>query len=479
MPDVADIVVIGFGGAGAAAAITAHDHGAKVAVIEKAECGGGSTQASGGNIRPIQNVDGAIKHFCEIADQGTPEDVVAALVHGLVDIPEWIHKLGGKLKGAHSGFNQEALGEQRKGSAFPDAVGADALGSRLQVEGREGTCGGERLWDLLEKNVRDRGIPVRLGTPVEKLRRVNGAGRITGVDVKTPSGPDHVEARAGVVLACGGFNWGTEYHKDLFGTVLPALTPPGRNNGDGIRLAQDVGAQLWHMSAVAARFGFKLPGFEAAFKCTAPAQGLFLVDQLGRRFIDETGISLHAAGRALLDREPRNGKLLRCPSFMVFDETTRRAGPIGNQANGYNRTYKWSADNSVEVAKGWIHQADSMRALAEKLGVPADQLERSAADYAEACKTGMDQFGRRAATLLPLTKPFYGIPVWPCLLNTQGGPRRNAKAEVLNAWGKPIEGLYSAGELGSLWGALYPGAGNIGEALVTGRIAVRSALSLN
>jgi succinate dehydrogenase/fumarate reductase flavoprotein subunit len=72
-----DIVVVGLGGAGATAAITAHDLGARVAVLEKAEVGGGSTQASGGNIRLIRDVDGAIRHFCALADQGTPEDVVA------------------------------------------------------------------------------------------------------------------------------------------------------------------------------------------------------------------------------------------------------------------------------------------------------------------------------------------------------------------------------------------------------------------
>ena len=69
------------------------------------------------------------------------------------------------------------------------------------------------------------------------------------------------------------------------------------------------------------------------------------------------------------------------------------------------------------------------------------------------------------------------MPLWPCLLNTQGGPRRNARAEVLDVHGQPIPGLYSAGELGSMWGQLYPGAGNIGEALVTGQIAARSALA--
>jgi len=92
-------------------------------------------------------------------------------------------------------------------------------------------------------------------------------------------------------------------HVDVFGTALPALTPPGRNTGDGIRLAQEVGAQLWHMSAIAARFGYRFPEHAAAFKSTPPSNGFFYVDQLGRLFVDETGIIFHPAGRIMLERD--------------------------------------------------------------------------------------------------------------------------------------------------------------------------------
>jgi succinate dehydrogenase/fumarate reductase flavoprotein subunit len=71
--------------------------------------------------------------------------------------------------------------------------------------------------------------------------------------------------------------------------------------------------------------------------------------------------------------------------------------------------------------------------------------------------------------------PFYAIPVWPALFNTQGGPRRSARAEAVGTSGTPIPGLFSAGELGSIWASLYPGAGNVTETLVFGRIAGRSA----
>jgi len=71
--------------------------------------------------------------------------------------------------------------------------------------------------------------------------------------------------------------------------------------------------------------------------------------------------------------------------------------------------------------------------------------------------------------------PYYGISIWPSLSNTQGGPRRNEKSQVIDAFGKPIAGLYAAGELGSIWGSLYPGAGNVSECIVFGRLAGRNA----
>jgi succinate dehydrogenase/fumarate reductase flavoprotein subunit len=84
--------------------------------------------------------------------------------------------------------------------------------------------------------------------------------------------------------------------------------------------------------------------------------------------------------------------------------------------------------------------------------------------------------GRAPDSLVPLGRPpYYALELWPCLFNTQGGPKRNAGAQVLDVWGRPIKRLYSAGELGSLWHRNYPGAGNVSEALAFGRIAGKNA----
>ena len=89
-----------------------------------------------------------------------------------------------------------------------------------------------------------------------------------------------------------------------------------------------------------------------------------------------------------------------------------------------------------------------------------------------------EDFGRDSETLEPINKPpYYGIPIVPTFLNTQGGPRRNRKAQVVNPFGEPIPRLYSAGELGSIYGFLYQAGGNIGECLAFGRIAARNAVT--
>lgn len=141
------------------------------------------------------------------------------------------------------------------------------------------------------------------------------------------------------------------------------------------------------------------------------------------------------------------------------------------------RLYKWSSDNSDEIAKGWILTAKTVRDLARVLEMSPDVLEDTVAKYNRYCEKGLDpDFTRNASDLIPIEEPpYYAVKLWPGGANTQGGPRRNAKAEVLNSDGEPIPGLYSAGELGSIYGMLYPGAGNLAECVAFGRIAGENA----
>jgi succinate dehydrogenase/fumarate reductase flavoprotein subunit len=266
-------------------------------------------------------------------------------------------------------------------------------------------------------------------------------------------------ARRGVVLATGGFAANGRMLSDYVGAELPPLGPEGRNNGDGVRLAQALGADLWHMNCVAAGFGYKVPDLPSAFMASIFGRSFFLVDGEGRRYLDELSIEHHAAANVMLVRDYRTGRMTRLPSYLIFGEQVRRSGRIITEEAGANRDVPWPEDNSDALERGWIKHGATLAELAARLGLPATSLEATAAEFERE----------------PLEPPFYGIAVWPALFNTQGGPRRDEKARVLDVEGKPIPRLFSAGELGSIWAALYPGAGNVTEALVFGRIAGRSA----
>jgi predicted oxidoreductase len=116
--------------------------------------------------------------------------------------------------------------------------------------------------------------------------------------------------------------------------------------------------------------------------------------------------------------------------------------------------------------------------MAEKLSMDAKTLATSIDTWNRSARAGHDTEFGRTKSLHPIAEgSLYAMELVPSMLNTQGGPRRNERAEVLRPDGKPINRLYSAGEMGSIFGYLYQGTGNIGECFAFGRIAAREALS--
>ena len=467
-----DIVICGYGGAGAAAAIEATDLGARVLVAEKVSEGGGSTQESGGSLASILDRDGAVEHYLALTEGRTPRAVVAAYVDGVGELHEWISSNGATLE--RLPMARPPFPHRYEGSAYGSMPCADSIGDRVRIAEEGFEHGGTTLWRFLDRNVTRRGIDVRYEMAANAL--IREGDDVRGVEFLVGGKPVSVRAEQGVILTCGGFACDTDMVRDAVAPGLAYYSPPGRNNGDGVRMAQAIGADLWHMSCVAAGFGYQVPGMEAAWMCSIPAFGFFMVDRDGRRFLNEPAIEHHAANHALVVREVHSGEFRRLPSYLIFDETTRLAGRIATAEAGHNRHTGWSDDNRDEIEKGWIRRGETFGELADQLGIPAAALAETARRYNEAARGGDDEMGRAADTLVAVkTPPLYGIEVRPSLFNTQGGPRRNEHGEVLDTGGRPIPGLFEAGELGSMWAALYPGAGNVTEALVSGRIAGRSA----
>lgn len=484
-----DVVCVGYGGAGAATAITAHDAGAKVLIVEKMAKGGGNTAVSAGGVLCPTNVEDAHRYITELyrfSNSDMDADLVRLYAEMSVQNVEW-------LKGLREGIDVLIYG----GAGYSEVPGAKAM-QKYQIKGEgKGMAGASKnLWALYRHAVEEkRKIPVMLDSPAERLI-TNEKGEVIGLFVTSGGKRVAIRAKRAVVLTTGGFEYNQNMHKNyLKGFPVHALGNPG-NTGDGIRMAQAVGADLWHMNGASCPLGIKVREFEGAFPFVASAPAFILVDKHGRRFVNEKAIELHAGLLAVDHFDTHTLEYPRIPCYAIFDETAREAGPFTSLAGmSYaGRQHTWSKDNRTEIDKGWILQGGTLRELASKIKtIDPAVFEQAVARWNEDMKKGEDsQFHRplrstakgnvaykELATTLwsaPLERPpFYAVELHPCLLNTQGGPRRNTKAQVLDAFGNPIPRLYSAGEIGSMWGIIYQGAGNNAESIIFGRIAGKNA----
>jgi succinate dehydrogenase/fumarate reductase flavoprotein subunit len=470
-----EVLIIGFGGAGASAAIEAHDQGGDVLIVEKSAAGGGNTRVSGGSMRAYRGREAAIDYIDAVCEGTTPRDAIAAFVDEADRTEAWMTGLGATVVASTS---SKAVGFPRlfSGSPFADLPGADSVAERTAVDGPPGVGAGKRLWAVLERSVRQRGIEVLFETPARELL-TDAAGTVTGAIVEQQGRPLRIHARRATILASGGYQADHDIQAQYLGDTYYGLGPAS-NSGDGIRMAQAVGADLWHMAAVACTPGYRVPDFEPPIGHHMPAAGFVYLDQHGHRFMDETGIDAHGWWAEATYADPETMERPRIPAHLVFNEQTRLAGPIAFTDRGaISDVYAWSTDNDEELQRGWIRCAASVAELASQLNVDLPTLGATLARYDASCAAGRDdEFEREASTLEPIgAPPYYSIELWPTLFNTQGGPRRDASGRVINALGRPIPGLFSAGELGSLWHRFYPGAGNVSEALASGRIAGRNA----
>jgi succinate dehydrogenase/fumarate reductase flavoprotein subunit len=471
-----DVLVAGFGLAGAATALAAHDAGARVLVVEKTRAGGGNCRHSGGFLFAIDGPD-AVAHLDALCFGKTPADVLDAYAAGTREVPAWLAALGGRAPECDPDAFAGLL------PSWPHFPGAGHVTYR-QFDGGA-TRPGIALWELVQSAVRERGIEVRLGTAVTELHR-DGSGRVTGARLDDDPGTSDaagasdgaadVEAGA-VVLASGGLEYDAELRDTYLGLPLTPVGHPG-NTGDSIRLARAAGASEWHMSAFFGWLAHPRPEFEAAFTINVHAPSFVMIDDEGHRFAAEFGWEVHDQIRSWTTYWPRHANRPRSRAFVVFDEAARLAGPL-NGIVGTPNDYPWSHDNATEVAAGWIARGDDARALAGAIGVDPETLAETLRQYDGAVAAGRDDlFNRPAETLAPLHGPLYALEIVPGLATASGGPRRDGRARVLAPGGEPIPGLYAAGAAGSIWGHLTEHGGGLTDAIVFGRIAGAEAAAL-
>ena len=474
----ADVVVVGYGGAGAVTAITAHDAGAEVLILEKApegEEGGNSRVAGQAWFTPMPVSKGIIYFNALCGDYTVPQEMVRMWTEEMSRNTDWVRSLGGNP------LEMAPLGTGT-GKEFSEIEGADCVRIYLL----NGEVGYERLWKLLKASVEKRRIDVLYKIPGKELIQNCMTKEIIGIRAGQTSNLYNIKARKAVVLTCGGFENNQEMIRNFL-TNLPCCYPLGTpyNTGDGIKMAMAVGADLWHMSNIAGPlYSLKVPEFSSAFQLLPLhharefSAGMILVGANGKRFVDEKHRLTHGK---IKFGDQWNQSPTPCPMFMIFDHTLFSAGPLydNNFYSGWNsrlKLYNWSEDNSAELARGWIKKANTIAEIATTIGLDPVALEDSVNKWNTHCAVGKDlEFGRTKMLLPIRTSPFYAIEVSPVFFNTQGGPRRNEKGQILRPDGNPIKRLYSAGELGSIYSFLYQGGGNIGECLSFGRISGRNA----
>ncbi|WP_295458595.1 FAD-dependent oxidoreductase [uncultured Thiodictyon sp.] len=486
-----DVVVVGAGGAGLVSAINAHDQGARVVILEKMKTVGGITVLAGGGVKAAWDLDQAIAYLTKTQGGRVGERLIEVFARGLVELPAYLRELA-KVNDA-----EVVVREGSHGGIYP-FPGATTIYS-VTVKDIPGFTGypwahtgknlnGQRLFKVFLDNVEQRQIPIHTQSPVTSLI-TDGEGAVIGVWADLAGQRQAIRANKAVILASGGFEFNEKLKKEYFeATPVYAMGNPG-NTGDGILMAQKVGAALWHMWHYHGSYGFKFGDYETAFRIAPggarnPDRPIawIVVDKEAKRFMNELHPAVQdTAARPLGLYDADIPDYPRIPAYLIFDENGRKLGRIANPLTSHpDHQYVWSEDNSAEVARGWIKKYSTVEELAQGQGWDTLVLQATLQRWNQGVEAKTDpDFKRPPGTLLPISEaPYYVVPVWPLLTNTQGGPEHDERQRVLDPYGEPIPRLYSVGELGSFFGHLYLLGGNLSEVVISGRIAGTDAAQL-
>ncbi len=550
-----DVVVIGSGAAGAMAALRSAEQGLSVLIVEKAQKFGGTSATSGGVIWiPNHGLGGegdsresVMEYLASVISGPVNPEKLDAYVDQAPKMAHYLKESGVELivspwpdyfpakPGARSDrslicptFDGRRLGDDRY-ALMREQFNRFKLFSRyamdltetfslmMQQKGWRGVAANviRRYWmDRGTRKVsgRDRrftqgaallgatyeavfrkGVQLRTESKLESLV-VDKAGKVTGVEVSNFGRRYTINARHGVVLAAGGFEWNQEMRDRFYpvpGLINHSSTPEGANRGEALIAAEMLGAATEHteegwwiptMSLPMPKASNFHETHQAAFDVGRPWS--VCVNRNGLRFVDEA-IGYDSFGQAMVDDHIKTGA--NCPCWLVFDAKFRAKFSAGG-------LMPWAHTPEHKVPADWwdhyVFRADTIEALAAKIHVPVEALKQTVSNMNNYAKTGVDpEFGRGGniydqffgdptvspnPNLGPIDKaPFYAVAINNGDLGTKGGIKTDARARVLKGDGSAIEGLYAAGNAsGNPFGNCYPGAGStIGPAMTFGFIA--------
>ena len=530
-----DVIVLGCGAAGMTAALAAHEAGARVEIIERFDRIGGTAAVSGGVIwvpdNPRMRAAGisdsrteALAYFKALAHDDLRDEVLEAFVDNGSDALAFLEDLGAlkvELLSGYPDYYLDRPGAKPEGGRAldHDLYSLDHLGEWAErifdieypkpmmlretpLGGGTGIVAPQELQRRMGANERgfgqamvarllkaclDRGIEPHLG--LETHRLIQEEGRIVGIEATKDAKSFSLRASQGVIIATGGFEWDTELRRTFLRGPADTPASPPTARGDGLTLAMIAGARLGNMTSAwwaptLASPNNKWAGGEQRaepllIERTVPHS--LMVNRSGKRFCNEAANYSALAG-AFHAFDPQSYDYVNQPAWLVFDAQYRARYPITTIMPG-------------DPLPNWIAEASSLAALADMIGVDGDALESTVEQFNGFVRQGHDPdfargtsaydhfYGDRsregaAVTLGTVEQgPFYAVEVGMGMLGTNGGPQTDGAARILGHDGKPIPGLYGAGNaIACPTGGIYAGAGGtLGPALTFGYLAGRSA----
>ena len=458
-----DVAVIGGGGTGLAAAISALENGAgKVVIIEKLGYLGGSTNVSGGALNAVddkrqkaQGIKDSIPTFYEATMKGGHNVGTPELVHYLTDnaykTVEWMEAQGVKFRdkiGAATG----SLGQR---SHYGVAPAGNAYTSVFE--------------NVLKTKYKDR-VTFLMECPAQEIL-TDASGRVTGVKAVRHGQPVTVKASS-VVLATGGFGANVKFRQEVNTGVWKEVVLDNRigttninkaAQGDGLVMAKKVGAELIGLSDIQLHPN-GTPGTGLMQDIATSGRNRIFVNLNGDRFVSE-GAARDTLCKAIF-KQPEGTYWLVMNKLRYPDE---------------NKPDKMGVTMKDMLALGRVKRADTLDELAKVISVPAANLKAAVAEYNKAAshQVEKDKYGFAATNTddAPMTEgPWYACRKVPTVHHTMGGVKIDTKAEVIGTNGKPIAGLFAAGEVtGGIHGANRLGGNAIADVYTFGRLAGASA----
>ena len=448
-----DVVVIGAGGAGFSAAITARNAGANVVLLEKMPAVGGNSLISGAEMNAAKNWvqpklgindDSPELHAEDTFKGGDGKGdmkVINVMTHQALDAAKWCRDyLGVRFEDDNLFFFG---GHSRKRALIPVGHTGTEFIAKFQAKADE------------------LGIPVITNMKAEELIK-NKDGRVVGVKATMDGSEYTFNAKGGVVLATGGFGANPEMVKKYNPKIderFKTTDAPG-TTGEALYMAERAGAQLVNMGYIQT-YPICDP-LSGAIELIADARfdGAIMLNQEGKRFVEE-----------LQRRDVLSEAILNQTGQYCWVLWNDNIGKISNTVKAHANEYE------AFTKQGVMTTCDDLKCIADFTKIPFDQLQKTVKRVSDMAGKGNDKdFNHRSGLVDMQQGKYYVIKAVPSTHHTMGGVRINEKAEALTAEGKVIPGLWAAGEVtGVTHGTNRLGGNAYTDIIVFGRIAGEAA----